>query len=139
VRKVKAVSAAALVGLVVAGCGGTSPAREAGPASRALPAIVVGRPTPCLRARRPPRATRSRALFPSTALVRSHEHAGPAVARTFTTATCGTGCRGTFSLSAPYAVDEEQTGTVVVQDDDAAGAGRPPHEVRIPVVLVPRA
>ena len=33
--------------------------------------------------------------------------------------------------------DREQQGTIVVSDDDAAGTGRPPHEVRIPVVLAP--
>jgi hypothetical protein len=56
---------------------------------------------------------------------------------TFTTATCGTGCRGTFRTRVAYDVDEEQTGTIVVHDDDAAGTGTFPHEVRIPVRLMP--
>ena len=138
-RKVKAASAAALVGLVVAGCGGTSPAPQAGPAARVLPAIVVERPTPGQRAGNPVLVSGTADVFEANVTVRILDARGRELARTFTTATCGTGCRGTFSLSAPYAVDEEQAGTVVVQDDDAAGAGRPPHEVRIPVVLVPRA
>ena len=59
------------------------------------------------------------------------------IAETFTTATCGTGCRGTYRVSVPFELDGEQDGWIVVHDDDAAGAGRPPHEVRIPVRLVP--
>jgi hypothetical protein len=38
-----------------------------------------------------------------------------------------------------YKVDHEQPGTIVVHDDDAAGTGTPPHQVRIPVVLTPSA
>ena len=32
-------------------------------------------------------------------------------------------CRGTFRTRVAYDVDEEQTGTIVVHDDDAAGTG----------------
>ena len=39
------------------------------------------------------------------------------------------GCRGTYRVSVPYEVDHAQDGTIVVHDDDAAGVGRPPHEV----------
>ena len=56
---------------------------------------------------------------------------------TFTTATCGTGCRGTFRIAVPFEVDAPQQGTIVVHDDDAAGTGTFPHEVRIPVRLLP--
>ena len=62
---------------------------------------------------------------------------GDVLVDTFTTATCGTGCRGTFRASVAYEVDREQDGTIVVHDDDAAGTGTYPHEVRIPVRLVP--
>jgi len=62
---------------------------------------------------------------------------GNVLVETFTTATCGTGCRGTFRTRVAYEVDEEQTGTIVVHDDDAAGTGTFPHEVRIPVRLMP--
>jgi hypothetical protein len=57
------------------------------------------------------------------------------VGNAFTTATCGTGCRGTFSVTVSYEVRSAQPGEIVVHDDDAAGTGHPPHEVRIPVVL----
>lgn len=53
----------------------------------------------------------------------------------FTTATCGTGCRGDFTVELPYQSAVEQKGTLVVHDDDADGDGKPAHEVRIPVTL----
>ncbi len=56
---------------------------------------------------------------------------------TFTTATCGTGCRGDFATTIEFDVSEEQEGTLVVQDDDADGDGKPQHEVRMPVTLTP--
>jgi hypothetical protein len=62
---------------------------------------------------------------------------GKVVGSEFTTATCGTGCRGTFSVTVPYDVTSAQRGLIIVHDDDAAGTGTPPHEVRIPVVLTP--
>jgi hypothetical protein len=62
---------------------------------------------------------------------------GKVVGSTFTTATCGTGCRGTFSVEVPYQVSSATRGLIIVHDDDAAGTGTFPHEVRIPVVLKP--
>jgi len=55
----------------------------------------------------------------------------------FTTATCGTGCRGTFSFRLHFDVNEPIDATLVVHDDDAAGTGTPPHVVRVPVRLLP--
>ena len=62
---------------------------------------------------------------------------GKVVGSAFTTATCGTGCRGTFFVRVPYEVTSATRGLIIVHDDDAAGTGTPPHEVRIPVVLTP--
>jgi hypothetical protein len=62
---------------------------------------------------------------------------GHTVGRAVTTATCGTGCVGTFTAQVTYTVSSRQQGTVVVHDDDAAGTGTYPHEVRIPVTLLP--
>ncbi len=53
----------------------------------------------------------------------------------FTTATCGTGCRGEFSVKLPYQSAIEQRGTLVVHDDDADGDGKPGYETRIPLTL----
>jgi len=67
-----------------------------------------------------------------TALVETA--AGKELARDFTTATCGTGCRGDYSLTLSFrAQPAGSRGFVVVQDDDAAGQGFPPHQVRIPI------
>ena len=76
-------------------------------------------------------------VFEANVTVRILDGNGKEIARTFTTATCGTGCRGRYAVRVPYHVERAEKGTIVVQDDDAAGAGRPPHEVRIPVVLTP--
>jgi hypothetical protein len=76
-------------------------------------------------------------VFEANVTVEILDAGGKQIAQSFTTATCGTGCRGSFRLSLPYEVDERQEGTIVVHDDDAAGTGHPPHEVRIPVELTP--
>jgi hypothetical protein len=62
---------------------------------------------------------------------------GKLLAKDFTTATCGTGCWGGYTLDLAYQVSSRQKGTIVVHDDDAEGSGTYPHEVRIPVVLTP--
>ena len=62
---------------------------------------------------------------------------GDVVGKTFTTASCGTGCRGDYSVDVNYTVPKQQRGTIVVHDDDAAGTGTPPHSVRVSVTLAP--
>jgi germination protein M len=62
---------------------------------------------------------------------------GTLLTKGVTTATCGTGCWGSYSLRLSYSVATRQQGTLVVHDDDAAGMGSYPHELRIPVVLTP--
>ncbi len=59
------------------------------------------------------------------------------IVETFTTATCGTGCRGTYPDHGVRTRSTATGGTIVVHDDDAAGTGTFPNEVRIPVVLSP--
>ncbi|MDX6551375.1 MAG: Immunoglobulin-like domain of bacterial spore germination, partial [Gaiellales bacterium] len=62
---------------------------------------------------------------------------GHVIAHDVTTASCGTGCWGSYALDLPFHVDHQQPGTIVVHDDDAAGSGTFPHEQRIAVVLTP--
>lgn len=100
-----------------------------------LPAILVASPTLAQAAPSPVVVRGTANVFEANVTVEILDAAGRKIAETFTTATCGTGCRGFFRVAVPYEVDEEQEGTVVVHDDDAAGTGHPPHEVRIPVVL----
>ncbi|HEX9411434.1 MAG TPA: Gmad2 immunoglobulin-like domain-containing protein, partial [Actinomycetota bacterium] len=51
-------------------------------------------------------------------------------------ATCGTGCRGDYSVSVPYSVDHEQRGTVEVYESSAKD-GSAVNVVDIPVTLTP--
>jgi germination protein M len=102
-----------------------------------LPAILVARPSIGATISSPVTVSGTANVFEANVTVEILDHAGNIVGSKFTTATCGTGCRGTFSVTVPYEVSGEQAGTIVVHDDDAAGTGHPPHEVRIPVVLEP--
>ncbi len=62
---------------------------------------------------------------------------GRVLARTFTTATCGTGCRGRYQATLDYTPKRLQDVTLLVHDDDAAGTGTPPHQVALPIILKP--
>ncbi len=102
-----------------------------------LPVIVVSSPAAGSRVTSPVTVSGSANVFEANVTVKVLDADGRVVGSTFTTATCGTGCRGTYSVDVPFQSDREQRGTIVVSDDDAAGVGRPPHEVRVPVVLTP--
>jgi germination protein M len=102
-----------------------------------LPPILVTSPTFGTEVSSPVVVRGSANVFEANVTVKILDENEEVVGETFTTATCGTGCRGTYRVAVPFEVDHEQDGWVVVHDDDAAGAGRPPHEVRIPVRLVP--
>jgi germination protein M len=103
-----------------------------------LPTILVSSPTPWAEVSNPVTVAGSANVFEANVTVRILDEQNREIAHTFTTATCGTGCRGTFSVAVPYEVDDRQQGVILVQDDDAAGVGKPPHEVRIPVILTPK-
>jgi germination protein M len=102
-----------------------------------LPPILVRTPESGDRVANPVTVTGSANVFEANVTVEILDADGKVVGSTFTTATCGSGCRGTFSVSVPYEVSSATRGLIVVHDDDAAGTGTPPHEVRIPVVLTP--
>jgi germination protein M len=104
-----------------------------------LPTILVTSPALGQEVGSPVLISGSANVFEANVSVKILDEDDEVIAETFTTATCGTGCRGTYRVSVPYEVDHAQDGTIVVHDDDAAGVGRPPHEVRIPVRLVPGA
>lgn len=102
-----------------------------------LPAILVEGPQIGESVSNPVKVFGSANVFEANVTVDIVDSSGRVVGSTFTTATCGTGCRGTFSVTVPYEVSASTHGTIVVHDDDAAGTGTPPHEVKIPVVLNP--
>lgn len=101
-----------------------------------MPAILVDRPTPGAQISSPVTVSGSANVFEANVTVRILDASGKELKRTFTTATCGSGCRGDFSVSVPFpAQPAGSEGFVVVEDDDAAGMGFPPHQVRIPIVF----
>jgi germination protein M len=102
-----------------------------------LPAIEVAKPSAGARVTSPVVVAGTANVFEANVSVEILDAKGRIVGKTFTTATCGTGCRGSYSTPVRFRVGREQRGTIVVHDDDAAGTGTPPHVVRIPVVLAP--
>ena len=112
----------------------TAPATTAPRPSPEAP-IVVERPKPGDEVSSPFEVAGTADVFEANVTVRLLDAAGNEIARGFTTATCGTGCRGEFSTRVIFRVDADQRGTLIVSDDDADGDGKPQHEVRVPVVL----
>ena len=102
-----------------------------------LPVIAVDKPVAGARVSSPVDVSGSANVFEANVTFKVLDQNGKVVGHTFTTATCGTGCRGTYSVPVTCKVTGEQPGTIVVSDDDAAGTGTPPHQARIKVVLVP--
>ena len=101
-----------------------------------MPAILVDQPTPGARISSPVTVSGSANVFEANVTVRILDASGKELTKTFTTATCGTGCRGDFSVAVPFpAQTAGSEGFVVVEDDDAAGMGFPPHQVRIPIAF----
>jgi immunoglobulin-like protein involved in spore germination/sporulation and spore germination protein len=102
-----------------------------------LPAILVESPAIGQAISNPVTISGTANVFEANVSVEIVDSGGRVVGSAFTTASCGTGCRGTFSVTIPYEVSAVQPGTIIVHDDDAAGSGHPPHEVHIPVILQP--
>jgi germination protein M len=102
-----------------------------------LPPIVVETPVADDAVSSPLVVSGSSNVFEANVTLILLDERGRELVRTFTTATCGTGCRGTFSKALTYDVDETQFGTLIVQDDDADGDGDPSYKVEIQVRLEP--
>jgi spore germination protein GerM len=102
-----------------------------------LPAITVAKPVQESSVTSPATVAGTANVFEANVTIEVLNANGDVVGKTFTTASCGTGCRGTYSVQVTFKVQKQQQGTIVVHDDDAAGTGKPPHEVRVPVTLAP--
>jgi germination protein M len=102
-----------------------------------LPAILVTSPALNQVVESPIVLRGSADVFEANVGIQILDENGDVIVETFTTATCGSGCRGTFRARVEYEVDHEQDGTIVVHDDDTVGTGTFPNEVRIPVRLLP--
>ena len=102
-----------------------------------LPAIELATPAEGAQVTSPVTVSGTANVFEANVSIEILDASGKVLGKTFTTASCGTGCRGSFSVPLKFEVGRRQRGTVVVHDDDAAGRGKPPHEVRVPVTLAP--
>jgi immunoglobulin-like protein involved in spore germination/sporulation and spore germination protein len=98
-----------------------------------LPAIVVLTPTGLDPVASPLSVTGTADVFEANVTIKILDEDGKELASTFTTATCGTGCRGTFAKRVAFEADKGAKITLVVADDDADGDGKPSHEVRVPL------
>jgi hypothetical protein len=99
-----------------------------------MPAITVDSPTIGQQVSSPVTVSGTANVFEATVNVRILDAHGRELARTFTTATCGTGCRGDYSVRVSYKSDHQQSGTVEVLDYSAQD-GSPRDVVDIPVIL----
>jgi germination protein M len=75
-------------------------------------------------------------VFEATVSMTLLDANGDVIVDEFTTATCGTGCRGDYTTQLRFEIGDRQPGTLQVFESSAED-GRPLHMVAIPVVLVP--
>jgi hypothetical protein len=101
-----------------------------------LPAITVRSPVIGARVTSPVTVSGTADVFEATVSVRILDSAGHEIARTFTTASCGTGCRGDYSVTVSYSVPRTQPGTIEVFESSAKD-GQPVNVQLIPVTLAP--
>ena len=99
-----------------------------------LPAITVQSPVIGQQVTSPVTVSGTADVFEAVVSVRVLDPAGHEIARTFTTASCGTGCRGDYSVTVPYSVPHPELGTIEVFESSAKD-GLPVNVQRIPVTL----
>jgi len=75
-------------------------------------------------------------VFEAVVSIRILDDKGATIADTTTMASCGSGCRGTYSAQVPFSVAKEEAGTIMVFEASAKD-GTPINVVRIPVTLEP--
>src|SRR5262249_52406203 len=101
-----------------------------------LPAIVVRNPVIGEQVTGPVTVSGTADVFEAVGSVRVLDSAGSEIARTFTTASCGTGCRGDYSVTVSYTVPRDEPGTIEVFESSAKD-GQPVNVQQIPVTLTP--
>jgi hypothetical protein len=101
-----------------------------------LPPIVVASPVVGQRVTSPITVAGTASVFEATVSIRIRDARGVQLATTFTTATCGSGCRGAYSVPVRYGVTSAQAGTVEVFSVSPKD-GSDQQLVRIPVKLTP--
>lgn len=101
-----------------------------------LPAITVTSPVIGDQVSSPVTVSGTAVVFEAVVSVRILNAAGNEIARTFTNATCGTGCRGGYSVAVAYSVSHVEPGMLQVFEVSAKD-GSPVNVQSIPVTLVP--
>lgn len=99
-----------------------------------LPFILVESPGIGERVSSPVTIAGTSDVFEAVVSIAILDERGDTVASTFTMATCGTGCRGTYSTDVSYDVTTTQPGTIRVYEVSAMD-GSSIHVVDIPVTL----
>jgi hypothetical protein len=99
-----------------------------------LPAIVVESPLVGTTVHSPVEISGTADVFEATVSLRILDAGGNEIASGFATATCGTGCRGTFHATLAYHVDHDEAGTVEAFEASAEN-GQPINVVDVPVTL----
>jgi hypothetical protein len=99
-----------------------------------LPAILVESPLIGQTISSPVTISGTANVFEATVSIRILDAEGDVIVNTFTTATCGTGCRGEYSAAVEFTVDHDQTGLLEVFESSAQD-GTPINVIALPVDL----
>ena len=102
-----------------------------------VPVILVEHPTPDEEVSSPLHVTGNANTYEATVEYELKDAGGTVIAKGFTTATSGSGTRGTFEFTVPFKVDSAQDGTLVVYETSAENGSRI-HERAIPLRLSPQ-
>jgi hypothetical protein len=105
------------------------------PTSSRPPAIVVEDPAAGAGVTSPVTVSGTADVFEGTVSVRVLDSNGHVVGKAFTTATCGTGCRGTFSVRVRYHVAGNDVPGTVMVFEASAESGKAVNVQRIGVTL----
>lgn len=101
-----------------------------------LPFIVVTSPVIGQQVASPITVAGTANVYEATVSIRILDSTGREIATAFTTATCGSGCRGDYRIAVSYRVTRQQNGIVEVYEVSAEDGSRL-HAVAVPVTLVP--
>jgi len=100
------------------------------------PAIIVNRPLGESESASPVTVSGTANVFEANVSIRIVGSDDEVLAETFTTASCGSGCRGKFSEAVEFDVEEPTEATIQVYEESAE-TGKPVNMIEVPVTLVP--
>ena len=101
------------------------------------PPIIVDRPLATARVSSPMTVAGSANVFEATVSIRLETEEGATISESFTTATCGSGCRGTYRTQVEFDVDRPTPAKLVVYESSAED-GSELHALTVPVTLLPQ-